>query len=481
MTGYNNKNIVKNLTWKFTEKIGIQLVNLIIQIILTRVLLPEDYANVALIMVFVQLANLIVQSGLGSALVQKKNVDTRDFSTVFYLCVAFAIFLYILLYIFSPTIARFYDLDMLSELLRVQAVILFPCAINTVQIAYLSRNMEFSKNFIASIVACIMSGIAGILAAYMGLGIWAIVICNVTNQIVLTVVLWFTVKWRPTIEFSVTSLKEMFHFGWKLLISSVMNMFYGNIQTLVIGKIFSSKMLGYYNRGELMGTTVMSAVNNAISSVMLPVLSKYQDNIDAFKVLYRRILTLDCFFSFPIMFGLASVAQPLIVILFTEKWLPAVPFMMMICISRAFDPVHVTNLEAILALGRSDITLRLEIIKKGLGVTLMLITYKMGIFVFVGSNILLAILSTIINAYPNIKAFNYSLKEQLKDILPCLALSVIMFILTYSITMTDLNEWIMIAIQIVLGVTVYVAGCLIFKIQTFKYVWNYIKKVRLGK
>ena len=472
---YNKKNVIANLIWKFSEKIGIQLVNVVIQIVLTRVLMPEDYATVAIIMVFVQLANLIVQSGFGSALVQKEVVDSKDYSSVFYLCMAVSAVAYALLFFSAPSIAIFYNMNILAKVLRIQAIILFPCAINTVQIAYLSREMQFAKNFKASIIACIISGVAGIVCAYCGLGIWAIVVCNVLNQIILTIALWIMVKWRPTREFSIKRVCTMFAFGWKLLISSILSMFYGNIQTLVIGKAFKPTALGYYNRGELMGTTVMSSVNSAISSVMLPVLSRHQNNIEEFKKIYRRILVLDCFFSFPIMFGLASVAKPLIILLFTEKWLPAVPFMIMICIARAFDPIHVTNLEAILAIGRSDLTLRLEIIKKIIGVLLMILTFKFGIYFFTASNIILSLVATLINAYPNLKSFNYSIKQQLHDICPYLLLSLIMFAVTFSISMCQLNAFIMIIIQIATGVTIYVLGCRIFKLEAFYYVLSQIK------
>lgn len=475
---YSNKSIVSNLIWKFSEKIGIQLVNIVIQIILARILLPEDYASVAIIMVFVLLANLIVQSGFGSALVQKEYVDSKDFSSVFYLCLFFAILLYAVIFICAPIIASFYGLNNLTELLRVQAVILFPCAINTVQVAYLSRNMNFSKNFIASIIANILSGVIGVGFAYAGFGIWSLIACNVSNQVFLTMLLWYLVKWRPTLEFSLKRLKFLFVFGWKLLVSSVLSMFYSNIQTLVIGKAFTPSLLGYYNRGELLGSTVMSSVNNAISSVMLPALSKYQNDIVKFKQIYRRTLTLDCFFSFPIMFGLASVAEPLIVLMFTEKWLPAVPFMIMICIARAFDPIHVTNLEAILAVGKSDITLKLEIIKKTIGVILMIMTYSINIYVFVFSNIILALLSTIINSYPNMITFNYSVKQQLKDICPYLLNALVMFMATFSITFLDLNYWLMIIIQICIGVITYVSGCVLFKFEAFYFVLDKIKERR---
>lgn len=475
---YSNKSIVVNLIWKFSEKVGIQLVNIIIQIILVRILLPEDYASVAIIMVFVLLANLIVQSGFGSALVQKEFVDSKDFSSVFYLCLFFAIFLYIIIFICAPIIANFYRLDSLTDLLRVQAVILFPCAINTVQVAYLSRNMNFSKNFLASIIACILSGIISVVFAYIGFGIWSLIACNVFNQIFLTIVLWILVRWRPTLEFSLKRVKKLFVFGWKLLVSSVLGMFYSNLQTLVIGKVFTPSLLGYYNRGELLGNTVMSSVNNAISSVMLPVLAAYQNDIVKFKQIYRRTLTLDCFFSFPIMFGLASVAKPLIALMFTEKWLSAVPFMIMICIARAFDPIHVTNLEAILAVGKSGITLKLEIIKKTIGIILMIITYKINIYVFVFSNIVLALLSTIINSYPNIKTFNYSVKQQMKDICPYLLNALVMFIVTFSITFLDLNYWIMITMQICIGIIIYVSGCVLFKFEAFYFVLDKIKERR---
>lgn len=472
---YSKKNVITNLIWKFSEKAGIQVVNLIIQIFLTRLLLPADYANVAIIMVFVQLANLVVQSGFGSALVQKESVDSKDYSSVFFLCSIIAVVIYILIFICAPSIAKFYKLESLSSLLRVQAIIVFPCAINTVQIAYLSRRMLFSKNFYASVVASIISGIGGITCAYIGLGIWSLIVCNVLNQITLTIALWGLIKWRPTAEFSIKRGKELFVFGWKLLVSSVLNMFYGNLQTLVIGKVFSKTMLGYYNRGELLGTTIMASVNNAISSVMLPVLSRVQNEREKLKQMYRRILSLDCFFSFPIMFGLASVAEPLITILFTEKWLPAVPFMIMVCISRALDPIHVTNLEALLAIGKSDITLKLEIIKKVIGVIFMIITFQINIYVFVFSNIVLSIISTVINSYPNVKNFNYTFKEQLNDICPYFINAFIMFCINFGISTMDINVWFMLVLQIAVGVIFYVSVCWIFKLEAFVYVLDHIK------
>jgi len=471
-------NIIINLVWKFMERISVQAINLIIQILLARKLFPEDFAAVAIITVFINIANIFVQSGFGTALIQKAEIDDLDSSSIFFFSISASVILYIILFFAAPYVADFYNQQILKNLLRAEAVILVFGAFNTVQQAILARNLEFKKNFKASLLGCIASGITGVGLAYLGAGIWALAISTIVNNFVLTVVLWFSVRWRPKLMFCMKRVKVLFSFSWKLVCSSLVSVIYTNIRTLIIGKAFENKTLGYYNRGDMLGSSLMNGLTGAISSVMLPVLSTKQNKIDELKNMLRRTMSLNCFVIFPVMFGLVAVAKPLIVVLFTDKWLGAVPFMQLVCIAYAFYPMHSANLQAINALGRSDVGLKLEIIKRVLGLCLIGLSFPFGVYAIVGSEILFSLLATIINGFPNKTLIGYSIKEQWKDIIPYLLLSVLMALMVYFISfILNIPNILLLIIQIILGVGIYILGCHIFKLEAYVYILNKIKPI----
>jgi O-antigen/teichoic acid export membrane protein len=455
--------------WKFLERGGVQGLQFVISIILARLLLPEDYGILALVVIFITIANVFIQSGLNTALIQKKTVDQVDYSSVFFLSLGIATSLYVLLYFVAPFIARFYDNQSLVSVLRVLALTLFPGAFNSIQNAIVSRTMQFKRLFYSSIGAGIISGVVGISLAYMGYGIWALVFQQLINQVCITLILWFTVKWRPTLQFSLERVKVLFSFGWKLLVSSLIDTTYRDLRSLIIGKVYTPAMLGYYNRGEQFPKLVISNINGSIQSVMLPALAAHQDYADRVKSMMRRSIVTSSFIVFPMMVGLAVVAEPLVILLLTEKWLPSVPFLQIFCASFALWPIHTANLQAINAMGRSDIFLKLEIIKKVLGLAILAASLPFGVYFLALSQIVSGIISSFINAYPNKELLNYGYGEQVKDILPSLGLSLFMGVAVYMILYLGLSPLLTMGIQILVGIIIYVGIAYLFKLECFTY------------
>lgn len=436
MTANNRieKNIViKSLIWKFMERGGTQGVQFVIQIILARLLYPEDYGMLAILLAFIALANVFVQSGLNTALIQKKDADSEDFSSVFWISLVIAAVLYILLYFTAPVIALFYSNDILIPVLRVIAITLLFGALNSVQTAYVSKNMLFKRFFYSSTGGALGSGIIGIVLAYKGFGIWALVFQHLLNNALISVILWFTVKWRPSFVFSFKKTKVLFSFGWKLLGSALLDTGYRQLYNLVIGKAFTSDQLGYFSRGEQFPQIIAVNIDGSIQSVMLPTLSAVNDNPVEVKNIARKSISVSSFILMPCMFGMASLAENMVHLLLTDKWLPCVPFIQMSCIAFSFYPIHTANLTAINALGRSDIFLKLEIIKKIVGVLILAVTLPFGLLWMAAGRVLTSLLCTLINAFPNKKLLQYSYFEQIKDIFPSVLLSIAMAAVVFFI------------------------------------------------
>jgi teichuronic acid exporter len=467
--------VLSSLFWKLLERGGVSGVQFIVQIILARLLLPEDYGIIALIVVFVSLSQTFVESGLGTALIQKKHITDVDYSSVFYLTLGIALVFYCLLFLASPLIAAFYNQPLISSVLRILGLTLFFGAVNTIQNAVIARNFQFRKLFISSLGAVLLSGVVGIVMAYTGYGVWALVAQQLTSITALCLIMWFTVKWRPKLLFSFTSAKELFTFGWKLLLSRLINVTYINLSSLIIGKLYPANMLGYYTKGRDFPHALVGNINSSIQSVMFPAYSKCQDDRPLVKQIMRRALVTSSFLIFPAMAGLAAIAEPLVELLLTEKWLVAVPFLQIFCAVYALWPIHTVNLQAINALGRSDVYLKLEIATKFVGVCMLAVTVPIGIYAMALSMIVTGIITTFINAYPNKILLDYSFSEQWKDLIPNLMLSLIMFGIVYSILFLDLPIWVTFILQIVVGVSVYVGLAWLLKLESLVYVINTIK------
>lgn len=459
------------------ERGGTQGIQFIVQIVLARLLPPEDYGILALVLIFIELANVFVQSGFNIALIQKKDADDIDFSSAFFLSLLVAILLCGLLFFVSPFISDFYQNEQLESVLRILSITLVLGAINSIQNAYIARNMLFRKLFFSSLGSTAISGLMGIIAAYTGLGVWSLVIQQLSNQLLITIILWFTVKWRPVLIFSSKKIKDLFSYGSKLLVSSMLDILYKDIRSLIIGRIYNSAMLGFYNRGEQLPKLIVSNINGSIQSVMLPTFSACQDDRARVKELVKRSIATSSFIMFPMMIGLAVIAELTVKILLTDKWLPSVPFMQIFCISYALWPIHTANLQAINALGRSDIFLKLEIIKKTIGFIILGISIPLGIRAMAWGALLSDIISIFVNAYPNSKLLNYSYVEQLKDIIPTLIISLAMGAIVYSLSFLDVGVWQQLILQIFTGIVVYFGLAKVFKIESYSYIQSTFKNL----
>lgn len=467
--------VISGFIWKYAERCGAQGIQFVVQIVLARLLTPYDYGLIGLIAVFISIAQVFAQSGLGQALVQRKDTDNIDFSTVLYYSIVFSILMYILLFLSAPLIADFYDAPKLTAVVRVLGLVIVIGSVNSVQNAYVQRTMQFKKFFWATLGGTIVSAFVGVFMAYKGLGIWALVGQQLTNQIIDTIVLWITVKWRPILTFSFERVKTLFSYGWKLLMTSLINVVYNNVYSLIIGKFYSSEELGYYNRGMQFPSVIETNIDSTVESVLFPVMSKVQDDREQLKLMVKRFVKTSTFLVFPIMAGLAAVARPITIVLLTEKWLPAVPFIQFSCFSYALAPLFKANLQAINAIGRSDIFLKLEIIKRILGMIILILTLKHGLYAMMIGKCFSSIVNFLFDSWQNKKFLNYSCFEQIKDIVPALLLSLNMCVVVLLIGMLNLNILITLILQISTGIILYLGTAKLFKVESLNYLLDTIR------
>ena len=471
----NRRSIVVNLLWRFAERCGAQLVTFLVSLILARLLEPEVYGTIALVTVFITILNVFIDSGMANALIQKKDADNLDFSSMFYFNITVCCLLYLLMFLAAPLIAAFYEIPELTPVVRVLSLTLIISGLKNVQQAYVSRTMQFKRFFFATLGGTVGAAVVGILMAYRGLGIWALVAQQLFNTAVDTLVLWITVRWRPRRVFSFERLKGLLSYGWKLLVSALLDTVYNNIRQLIIGKLYTSADLAYFNRGKQFPNLFITNVNSSIDSILLPTMSREQDDKSRMKDLTRRAIKTSTYIMAPLMVGLACCAVPLIRFLLTDKWLPAVPFMRIMCVTRMFYPIHTANLNAIKAMGRSDIFLKLEVIKKVVGAALLLGTMWFGVYIMAYSLLAESLIAQMINASPNKKLLDYGYGEQLKDILPGILLALFMGACIIPVMLLGLPSILTILIQIVLGMMVYLVGSAVLKLEAFRYLWDVIR------
>lgn len=460
------------LFWKLLERFGVQGTQFVLQIVLARILDPEHYGVLSLMVIFTTLANVFIQRGFNTALIQNKDVTEEDYSSVFWVTTSIALVLYGGLYASAPLIARLYKMPELTKPFRVLCLVLFPGALNSIQIAKVNRALDFKKIFRSNVLAIIVAGVTGIVMAVMGAGLWALVIQTILNTLVACIVMWFSVKWRPMFVCNLSRVKVLFSYGWKLLVSGLIDTLYQDLRSLIIGLKYNDNggTLGYYNRGKQFPQFIINAVNTSVQSVMLPVMSEQQDDKARIKSLMRNSITLSSYIIFPIMAGLAGVATPLVSLLLSDKWLPCVPYMQIYCFTFAFYPVHTCNLQAINAMGRSDVFLKLELIKKGMGITALMI----AIFCFdspiaiAATGMITSLISCFINASPNKKFVNYSYYEQMRDILPSLLASIVVFGCVLAVGFLKLSNIVTLIVQVAVGVVIYIAVSAVFRLKPYK-------------
>lgn len=470
-----NNSTIANFIWRFTERTAAQLVTFVVSIILARILSPEYYGTIALVTVFTTILQVFVDSGLGIALIQKKDADDLDFSSVFFFNMFMCVVLYIVMYIASPYIAAFYNDKGLTPIIRFISLTIIISGVKGIQQAYVSRNMLFKRFFFSTIGGTVASAIIGIFLAYKGYGVWALAIQQVSNTAIDTLILWLTVRWKPKFMFSWQRLKRLLRFGWKLLVSALLDTIYGNLRNLIIGKKYTSADLAYFDQGDKLPKAIVTNINVSIDSVLLPTMSKMQDKTEAVRTLTRRAIRISVYIVAPLMIGFACCADSLVRLVLTDKWLPCVPFIRILSVSYLFWPIHTANLNAIKAVGRSDIFLKLEVIKKAVGLALLLSTMWFGVKIMAYGLIVECLLGLIVNTWPNKKLLHYGYIDQMRDIAPSVLLSMAMGVAVYCVGLISMPEIVKVVAQITLGIVIYVAGSGIFRMKEFEYL---IKKLR---
>lgn len=472
--------VVSNLAWRFAERVGAQAVQFVVSIVLARILAPEAYGTIALVTVFITILQVFVDSGLGNALIQKKNADSLDFSTVFYANVALCVVLYIILFLAAPLIANFYNDPSLIAITRVLGLTVVVSGIKNVQQAYVSRHLIFKKFFFSTLAGTIGAAVIGITMAYNGFGVWALVAQMLFNLTLDTIVLWITVKWRPTLQFSFKRLGSLFSFGWKLLVSSIIGTTYQNIRQLLIGKIYSSTDLALFNRGKQFPNIIVENINKSIDSVLFPTLSNEQEDKRRVKVMTRRAIKTSIFIIAPLMMGLAFASTNIVRLLLTDKWLGCVPFLCVFSVTFMFYPLHTANLNAIKAKGRSDLFLGLEVIKTVIDVVLLLISIRFGVIAIAVSLLISSFTSQIINSWPNKKLIDYGYLEQLKDMAPSILLAVVMGLVILPLNFVEGPLLLLTLAQILIGAVIYIVGAKVLKFEMFDYILGIVRE-RVGK
>lgn len=474
---YRKETLVTSTIWKLLERFSSQAVSFVVTIILARILIPEEYGIIAILMVFINLANVIVDGGLNTALVQKKNADNIDFSTIFLFCMGLACILYLILYFCAIPISRFYSNDLLVPVLRILSLNLFFNSFNAIQRAYVSRNMLFKKLFYSNLISVIISGIIGILLAYNGFGVWALVAQQLIGQLVISILLCFAVKWKPTFVFSFDRFKGLFDYGWKIFLSNIIIAIYEDIRSVFIGKIYQPATLAYYDRGKQFPSLVMTNINTSLQTILLPAFADIQDDRLRVKEVMRKSMKVTNFCVIPLLVGLIVAAKPLVLFILTEKWLPAVPFMQIFCVAFILMPIQSSNICAIKAMGYSGITLKIELMKKVIEAIILIVSFCINVYAVAVGVVIYNLICVIINLYPNKKLLNYGLVEQISDVLPILLCSALMGMFVFWIQLLPIPIFCVLILQFLAGAILYIMLSRLFKIDSLGYVVSMIKAI----
>lgn len=465
--------------WTFGERISSKGIQFLLQLVLARILVPEDYGLCALLLAFVNIATVLINSGLNTALIQKKNSDSIDFSSVFYVSLILACSLYALLFLCAPSIANFFNDTRISLLLRVISITLIIGSFNSIQVAYLTKQFNFRKLFIGNFVGVLISAIASILMALNNLGVWAIVGQYVINRIIVTITLLFLVRWRPKWEFSISRVQNLWKFGWKCMMSSLLSTIVTDIYTTVVGKFYTKTQLGAYDTGNKIPSTVSETFTSSLGSVLFPAFTTLQDNTELLKYYVKKANKISSFLMVPLMFILIVMSESIIKIILTDKWLIAVPFMQMACLIYALYPIHSANLQAINAIGRSDIALKVEIQKKIVDLSLLAIMVNFSIYWVALGRVVTSIIALWINMRPNKKFLNYSFKEQIVDISPTIIISAIVATCIYIMGLySHFNLFATVFTQIIMAIGLYLLISYFFNRNLLNIVFQDIIKLK---
>lgn len=475
------RGVLSGLVWTFLERAGAQVISLVVQIILARLLDPESFGVLAILLVFVNLMNTVAQTGMSAALIQRPDAGRVAFSTGFYCNLAVSAALYALLFAVAPLIADFYGMPELTTYLRAIGVAVPFAAINSVQRAWAARSFNFRVFFWAAMGGSVASGVIGVVLAINGAGIWALVAQQVANYAARTMVLAVAVRWRPTLEFSRSSARDLYSFGWEVLAGSLIGSLYSEGRTLIIGRAFSSADLGLFSYGQRIPSVVASNLTSSVESVFFPAMSKLQSDAAELRRVMRRSLKAITYLVFPLMTGLGVCAAPLVELLLGERWLGCVPFMWAWCINYALDPVQSVNIQAIKAQGAGGAYLRLEAAKKGIFFAVMLAMVPLGIHAVAFAVIPNCLIALAFNARPNKRLLGYGYLEQARDLLPAAGCSAAMGMIVWAAGLLPLPTLPRLALQVVVGVASYYALSRAFRLESLAYLTDTVRQMVHGR
>ena len=458
---------VKGAAWSAMDTIGNYGITFIVGIVLARLLSPEEYGLIGIVAIFIAVFNSIVEGGFSSALIRKKDTTQADYCTMFYINLWVSIVLALILFFGAGTIAEFFKRDELTNLTRCLSPIIILNGLGFVQRTHLTKILDFKSLTKVSIIASVSSGVIGICMAYMGFGVWSLVGQQLSRQGFNTLLLWLVSRWRPLLLFSSASFKNLFGFGWKLLASNLLDTIWKEVNQVVIGKVYSPQMLGYYTRASQYGNLISSSLTTVIQKVTYPVLSSIQNENDRMKGAYRRVIRLTMMITTIIMLCLAASAESFIVVLIGEKWLPCVPMLQILCLGMMLYPLHSINLNMLQVLGRSDIYLILEIVKKIIGIVPILLGIFVGVYSLLIGGVVVGVIAFFLNSFYSGKGIGYSSFDQIKDIAPSLCISFATALIVWSITLLNFTPIAELLIQIPVGVIVGLILHEMFKLSEY--------------
>lgn len=473
------KKTISGIIWKGLERSFAQIVSMVVSIVLARILLPEDYSVVSVVTIFFTFCNLFISEGINSALIQKKDSDELDYSTVLILNMGAAVLLYVIMFFSAPYIAKIYENDIIEPVVRVMALTFFINGYKAVLSAKISCDMQFKRYFWATFGGTLLSAVVGITMASKGFGAWALVAQHMTNSFVDSLILTFTTKIRFKLKFSAERFKSLFSYGGKIFFASIITTVYNEIKPLIVGTKFSTSALAFYNRGESFPSIINSLISTTLTQTIFPAMTKLQDDRAALRNVTSRYISMMSFLIFPALLGFFAISDEFITVILTEKWLAAAQYVKVFCVVYMLELIQIGNINAIKALGRSDLILKMEVIKK--------VTYAIIIVLFVVfsesplllacSAILCNIVATIVNTYPNKKLIDYGYLDLFKDIIPNLINATVMCIVVMLVQRLSLNVYLMLVLKIFVGVIVYAFMVIITKNKSFKYLMNTIKQM----
>lgn len=442
---------LKGVSWSFIDNTVTQGITFLVSLVLARLLTPDEYGLIGIVSIFIAVFNSIVDSGFSNALIRKKDASDEDYNTVFVTNIAVCVVLFVLMILSAPLIGQLFKRPELIPLTRVMSVVVLINAFAIIQRTLLVKRIDFKTQTKISLIASVTSGLVGIFMAVTGKGVWSLVAQIITRQFLNTLMLWVYAKWYPRLQYSWKSFKELFGFGWKLMVSGLINTIWQELYQMVIGLYYSPQTLGQYTRAYQFGTTFSSNINAVVSRVTYPVLSSIQEDKERLKAAYRKIIKCTMLITFTLMLGMAAVAEPMVRVLVGDQWLPCVPFLQILCFNLMLIPLQSINLNMLQVQGRSDLFLKLEIVKKIIAVFPICLGIFINIYWMLAGSVFTACISYYLNAYYSGIFLNYGIREQLADVLPSLGIALLMAVVVHSLSFIEINSFILLPIQLVVG------------------------------